>query len=283
MSRLRRFAFIVIGLCTLGASLSLAQAPTAFPTPSVLIPEVLNSYPHDPQAFTQGLLWHAGSLYESTGLRGESSLRRVALETGEVEQKIMVSRPADQLTGANALPDYFAEGLALVDERLIQLTWTEGEAFVYDLNDFERLETFNYTGEGWGLCYDGRFLFHSDGSPYLSLRDPESFELLVKFVVTIEGQALQSGLLNELECVGDYVYGNLWQTDYIVQIDKFTGVITAIIDARQLLSAEERAALDPNAVLNGIAYNPETDTFYITGKKWSRLFEVRFVPSPSTP
>jgi glutamine cyclotransferase len=273
----RPFALLSLALLALSA-LAQAQSRPDFITPIRLTPQVIATYPHDPQAFTQGLLWHEGVLYESTGLRGQSSLRRVALETGEVLQRLPVSRPAEQLSGANALPDYFAEGLALVGDRLIQLTWTEGEAFVYDLATFERLDTYTYEGEGWGLCYDGRYLYHSDGTPYLSLRDPQTFELIVKFMVTIQGQALASNLLNELECVGDLIYGNLWQTDFIVQIDKRDGQVVGVIDARDLLAAEERAALDANAVLNGIAYNPESDTFYITGKLWPTLYEVRFVP-----
>lgn len=277
IARLARLA-VLLSLALLALS-ALAQAQSfSFVTPTRLIPQVLATYPHDPQAFTQGLLWHEGALYESTGLRGQSSLRRVDLQSGAVLHKLPVSRPADQLSGANALPDYFAEGLALVDDRLIQLTWTEGQAFVYDLATFERLETYSYEGEGWGLCYDGRYLYHSDGTPYLSLRNPQTFELIVKFAVTIQGQTLASNLLNELECVDDWVYGNLWQTDFIVQIDKRDGQVVGLIDARELLTAEERAALSPNAVLNGIAYNPETDTFYITGKLWPKLYEVRFVP-----
>ncbi|MCS6835834.1 MAG: glutaminyl-peptide cyclotransferase [Anaerolineae bacterium] len=276
-ARLARLTILLSStLLALGA---VAQAQSfSFATPARLVPQVLATYPHDPQAFTQGLLWHDGVLYESTGLRGQSSLRRVDLQSGEVLERRPVSRPAEQLSGPNALPDYFAEGLALVDGRLIQLTWTEGEAFVYDLATFERLDTYTYEGEGWGLCYDGRYLYHSDGTPYLSLRDPQTFELIVKFAVTIQGQTLAANLLNELECVGDLVYGNLWQTDFIVQIDKRDGQVVGIIDARELLTAEERAALSPNAVLNGIAHNPETDTFYITGKLWPKLYEVRFVP-----
>jgi len=274
-----RFARLAALLCLALLALSAQAQQEAFATPARLTVEVLASYPHDPQAFTQGLLWHEGVLYESTGLRGESSLRRVSLEDGEVQERLPVSRPAEQLSGANPLPDYFAEGLALVDERLIQLTWTEGEAFVYDLATFERLDTYRYEGEGWGLCYDGRYLYHSDGTSYLSLRDAQTFELIVKFMVTLQGQALAANLLNELECVGDVVYGNLWQTDFIVQIDKRDGQVIGVIDATELLSEEERAALNPNAVLNGIAYNPESDTFYITGKLWPKLFEVRFVPA----
>lgn len=232
--------------------------------PPVLVPQVLNTYPHDSSAFTQGLLWHAGALYESTGLRGRSSLRRVDIETGIPE----ISLPLDDA--------YFGEGLERVGDRLIQLTWQSGLAFVYDLHSLELIETINYAGEGWGLCSDGRFLFMSDGSSFLSLRDLDTFELLFRGAVTLDGQLIPPQLLNELECVGEHIYANAWNTDYIFRIDKYTGQITALIDASALLNAAERSALSPGSVLNGIAYNPESQTFYITGKNWGSLFEVVF-------
>jgi glutaminyl-peptide cyclotransferase len=262
--------------------------------------EIINVYPHDVSAFTQGLIWHEGSFYESTGQRGASTLREVHPTTGEVIRSVPVTRPEEQLTGDNALPDYFAEGLELVGDQLIQLTWTEGEAFVYNRETFERVDTLNYMGEGWGICYDGRYVYMSDATQYLAIREADTLELIGRMLVTFNGQPFAPQLLNELECVGDYIYANLWgaspyaasfPTDYIVQIDKFTGNITQIIDAGNLLTdemileipgattaADGTAQLPGNAVLNGIAYNPETDTFFITGKYWSRVFEVRFVP-----
>lgn len=248
---------IVIALLTMSAA---AQAPEV----PVMLPEVINVYPHDDGAFTQGLLWDSGFLYESTGLRGQSTLRRVEIETG---------RPLETVSLAD---DLFAEGLERVGDTLIQLTWQAGLAFVYDFNTFERLDTISYDGEGWGLCYDGRYLFMSDGSSYLSIRDPESFELIFRGAVTYNGQILPAQLLNELECVDDYIYANAWNTDYIFRIDKFTGDIVAVIDASSLLTEAEKAALDPGSVLNGIAYNPESMTFYLTGKKWLKIFEVVF-------
>ena len=235
----------------------------------LLVPEVISVRPHDTSAYTQGFLLYDGSLFESTGLRGESTLREVDPETGEVLRMIPVA------------DEYFAEGLERVDDRLIQLTWQEHQAFVYDLESFEQIDSYTYEGEGWGLCYDGRFLFMSDGSPFLSLRDAETFELLVQSMVTLQGRPVER--LNELECVGDYVYANVWQTDYILQINKWNGVVVAVIDASGLLTDEEQASLQSPSqdVLNGIAYNPETDTFLITGKRWPRMFEVRFVPAES--
>ncbi len=237
----------------------------AWAQPPVLVPKVLNTYPHDSSAFTQGLLWHGGALYESTGLRGRSSLRRVDIETGLPE----VNLPLDAA--------YFAEGLERVGDRLIQLTWQSGLAFVYDFPSLELIETIQYAGEGWGLCSDGRLLFMSDGSPYLSLRDQATFDLIFRGAVTLDGQLIPPQLLNELECVGEHIYANAWNTDYIFRIDKFTGNISALIDASALLTAAQRASLSPGSVLNGIAYNPESQTFYITGKNWGMLFEVVFV------
>ena len=246
--------------------LSLALNPLRAQTQEVerLIPKTLKVYPHDAGAFTQGLLWHDGFLYESTGLYGESTLRRVDIESGE---------PLESLSIDN---DYFAEGLELVDGRLIQLTWKAGRAFVYDFASFDLIDAIEYEGEGWGLCFDGRFLFMSDGSAYLSLRDAETFELIVRAAVTYQGQLLPPQLLNELECVGEHIYANAWNTDYIFRIDKWTGEVTAVIDASALLTDAEKAALDAGAVLNGIAWNPESETFFITGKHWSQIFEVTF-------
>lgn len=257
----------LIGVCFFGLALVTAQ-DSATPYRE-LVPEVINVYPHDAQAFTQGLLWLDGHLYESTGLNGQSSLRQVDLQTGEVMRIV----PIDAA--------YFAEGLALVDDRLIQLTWRAGEAFVYDLATFEQVDTFTYDGEGWGLCYDDRYLFMSDGTPFISVREADTFDLIVKSIVTIGGTPVRTGFLNELECVGDYIYANMWRLDLIFQIDKTTMQVVGLIDAANLLTEEERAELAIDAgrdVLNGIAYNPQTDTFFITGKNWPKMFEVRFVP-----
>ena len=240
-----------------------AQLPPDFP---ILVPEVINEYPHDDNAFTQGLLWFDGVFYESTGLYGESTLRQVDIETGEAVESVPLS------------DEVFAEGLEKVGDTLIQLTWQAEEAYVYDFETFELIDTIAYEGEGWGICYDDRYLFMSDSTSYLSVRDPETFDLIFRGAVTIDGQLVPAQLLNELECVGDYVYANAWQTDFIFQIDKFTGDVVALIDASELLTDDERAELTGGQVLNGIAYNPETETFFITGKQWPKLFEVVFVP-----
>ena len=224
--------------------------------------EVVEDYPHDPEAYTQGLLWHDGSLLESTGQYGESSLRRVDRDSGEVRE-------------ARALPsEVFGEGLARVDDRLIQLTWRQGEALVWNLDGFEEVERLGYRGEGWGLCFDGRSLVMSDGSSKLTFRDPETFEVVRQVVVVMGDGAV--GRLNELECVEGWIYANVFTTDWIVQIDPESGKVNALIDASGLLSAAETQGAE---VLNGIAYDPEREVFYLTGKLWPKLFAVRFVPA----
>lgn len=226
-----------------------------------LRPQVLASYPHDPTAFTQGLLWYEGQLLESTGLNGRSSLRRVDLESGQVLQQVPVPE------------QYFAEGLALVGESLYQLTWQSHAGFRYRLADLAPEGGFTYEGEGWGLCYDGQRLVRSDGSADLIFHRPEDFAELGRVTVTLDGAPQER--LNELECVGGQVYANVWQTDRILRIDPVSGRVGAEIDASGLLSAAERQGAD---VLNGIAFNPQAEVFYITGKLWPKLFEVRFAP-----
>lgn len=229
--------------------------------PKNAVPEVLATYPHDTDAFTQGLLLNGDRFFESTGLYGESTLREVVPETGEVVREVTVP------------PEYFAEGLTLVGDRLVQITWREGTAFVYDVGTLEQTGTLSYAGEGWGLCYDGEQVVMSDGSATLTRRDPETFEVLGSYGVTLDGQPVTR--LNELECVGGDVYANVWQTDTIVRIDE-TGEVIQEIDASNLLTEEERAQLGPDAVLNGIAYDPEAKTFFLTGKLWPKVLEVRF-------
>lgn len=224
--------------------------------------DVIESYPHDRSAFTQGLLLEDGVLYESTGLSGRSSLRAVEIETGRVLRRLALPLPE------------FAEGLALVGRRLVQLTYTSGRAFEYELDTFRRRRELTYSGEGWGLCYDGTSLVMSNGSDRLAYRDPESFAVQREMSVTLDASPLMN--LNELECVGDSIYANVWNSELIVRIDASTGRVTERIDASGLLSQEARRGTD---VLNGIAYDPSTKTFLITGKLWPRLFRVRFVRS----
>lgn len=279
---MRRDMVLTMALVLMSAlliSLAAAQSPTTpAPTPTprpadILVPEVIADYPHDAGAYTQGLLLHDGFFYESAGQYGESTLRQVDPETGEVLKQVDV--PAE----------YFAEGLALVEDRLIQITWREQTAFVYDLETFEQVGVFEYEGEGWGLCYDGQQLFMSDGTDTLTVRDPQTFEATDERLISLEGRPVSEwafqgrplSLLNELECVDDWIYANIWYSDLIFQIDKNSGEVKAVIFAGDLLTDEERSSLADDSVLNGIAYDPQKEVFYLTGKRWPRLFEVRFV------
>lgn len=224
--------------------------------------QVLERYPHDPTAFTQGLELHDGLMYESTGLYGSSDVRVVVPETGQV------------LTQVPLAAHFFGEGLTIVEDRILQLTWQENVAMIRDRGTLAEQGLFNYQGEGWGLCYDQPRdrLVMSNGSAELTFRDPDTFEPVGTVAVTLDGQALP--MLNELECVGDRVWANVWLTDQIVRIDPATGVVDAVVDASGLLTGREATAAD---VLNGIAAVPDSDTFMITGKLWPWMFKVRFV------
>ena len=222
--------------------------------------QVVRSYPHDRTAFTQGLLLDNGKLFESTGLVGQSSLREVDLQTGRVIRKVDVPAPI------------FAEGLALAGDNLIQLTWQNQRALIYNKNTFARAGEFSYRGEGWGLCNLASQLVMSDGSANLTFRRVSDFGVIRVLRVTMDGQPLDQ--LNELECVDGAIYANVWMRDLIVRIDAATGRVIQRIDAPNLLSPLERQGVD---VLNGIAYDSADQTFLITGKLWPKVFRVRFV------
>lgn len=223
--------------------------------------EVIGRRPHDRGSFTEGLVVAGGKLYEGSGLRGQSTLREVDLRTGAVTRSVALDAR------------YFGEGIAVVDDRVVQLTWQEHTALVYRLSDFRQVATFTYDTEGWGLCDDGTRLVMSDGTSQLYFRNRSSFAVVGRVTVTNNGVPIDQ--LNELECVDGQVYANVWQTDTIVRIDPASGKVTAQIDAAGLLSANEMSGVD---VLNGIAHDPSTKTFLLTGKYWPTLFEVRFVP-----
>ena len=224
--------------------------------------EILEIVPHDAGAYTQGLLFDEdGRLFESTGLEGSSTLRELHPETGAV------------LRSVDLAPDLFGEGLALVDDRLVQITWTERRAFVYARDTFDVVETFDYDGEGWGLCHDGETLVMSDGTSTLTFRDPETFAVRSTVTVTAvseNGTGEEIPLLNELECVGDDVYANIYRSDTIAVIDARTGVVEATIDAASL---PRPGGAD---VLNGIAIDPDGD-LWLTGKWWDSMYRVRLV------
>ena len=224
--------------------------------------EILAEFPHDPQAFTQGLVFDGGVFYESTGLYGRSSVREVDAASGRVIRQRMLD------------PSLFGEGLALVGDRLIGLTWHAGVAQVFELSALEIVDRFDYRGEGWGLAYDGERLIMSDGSDTLTFRDPRTFQVLSTRKV-LEGRR-PVAKLNELEFAEGQIYANVWSTDRIVRIDPQSGQVTARIDASGLLPPDVQRQVD---VLNGIAYDPVSKTFWITGKFWPKMFQVRFVPA----
>ena len=220
--------------------------------------EVVNVYPHDRNAFTQGLLYREGVLYESTGLNGRSSLRKVQLETGKVLQQIEIENR------------YFAEGLTDWGSRLVQLTWNTNLGFVYDLGSFKRLQTFSYEGEGWGLARDTRRIVMSDGTSTLRFLDPQTFTVTGRIAVTDGNVPVRD--LNELEMIDGQLYANVWTTDRIAMISPETGRVTAWIDLAGLMP---RGAVSGDAVLNGIAYDAERKRLFVTGKLWPSLFEIR--------
>lgn len=240
-----------------------AAQPTVAPASTIPVYgfRVLQTYPHDREAFTQGLVFDHGTLFESTGLNGRSSLRQVELETGKVLRQVPVAA------------EYFAEGLALVDNRLIQLTWQSHIGFIYEKDTFKQVGTFEYPTEGWGLAYDGTQLYMSDGTATIHVLDPQTLQASKQITVTADQAPIMR--LNELEIVDGELWANIWQTDTIARIDLATGNVVGWIDLGGLLSAEDRA--QPVDVLNGIAYDPDTKHLYITGKLWPRLFQIELV------
>lgn len=219
---------------------------------------VVNRYPHDSNAFTQGLLYHDGQLYEGTGKNGQSSLRRIDLETGEVLQAARLSQR------------YFGEGIEVVGDRIFQLTWRSHMVFVYDRDSFEQLGSHYNASEGWGLAYDGEQLILSDGSDQLTFLDPENFAPQGSVQVTLNGNPISQ--LNELEYINGEVWANVWQTDFIVRIDPDTGRVNSFID---LTGLSAQTTLGSNeAVLNGIAWDKDGERLFVTGKHWAHLFEI---------
>jgi glutaminyl-peptide cyclotransferase len=225
---------------------------------------IVNTYPHDPRAYTQGLIYRDGFLYESTGLNGRSTLRKVQLETGEVLQQERVDQ------------NYFAEGLADWNGRLIQLTWQSSVGFVYDLSSFRLQSTFRYSGEGWGLTHDQSRLILSDGTDTLRFLDPVTFMERGRLAVR-DGNAPVE-LLNELEYVRGEIYANVWHTNRIARISPVSGRVVGWIDLTGLLSKVYQ--LDAEAVLNGIAYDAERNRLFVTGKLWPKLFEITLERRP---
>jgi len=221
--------------------------------------EVVHSWPHDPRAFTQGLVFHDGKLLESTGQEGRSSLRRTELETGKVLQKVDVPEP------------YFAEGTTLLKGKIYQLTWQHQLGFIYDAWTFDKIGTFNYQGEGWGLTNDGQSLILSDGTNRIRFLDPDNFQVR-KTIAVVDG-SMPVMEINELEYVQGEIYANIWHADRIARINPQSGLIVGWIDLKGLLAPGE--VTDEEAVLNGIAYDETNGRLFVTGKLWPKLFEIR--------
>jgi glutamine cyclotransferase len=256
------------------------QTPTPLPTPSSVTPsnspsnqsifnvvpmysyKIIQTYPHDSSAFTQGLTFDDdGNLLESTGLNGASSIRRVNLTDGKVLQQF------------NLPYEYFGEGITIVDDKIIQLTWQNNIAFIYDKKTFELLDNFTLNTEGWGLTYDGNHLIMSDGTANLYFLDTVTYETINSINVHDEKGPVKN--LNELEYVNGTIYANIWFSSKIAIINPTTGQIEAYIDLENL--SQPYTTKDSNAVLNGIAYNPQTNKLYVTGKNWSNLYEIQII------
>jgi glutamine cyclotransferase len=230
-------------------------------SPPVYGYQIIHTFPHDPAAFTEGLVFNGGFLYESTGLYGRSTLRKTQLETGQVLQQ-------------HDLPaDVFGEGATIFGDRIIQLTWKSQLGYVYDKLTFRLLREFTYPTEGWGITHDGKNLIMSDGTANLYFLNPDTFERVGQIRVHSEDEPVTQ--LNELEYVQGEIYANVWQTDRIARIAPDTGQVLEWIDLSGLLSAEDRRV--PVDVLNGIAYDPEHDRLFVTGKLWPKLFEIKLI------
>jgi len=254
---------LVIGLLVLTGVFSIYRYSNLEPsTNSKIIPvytyKVVTTYPHDRSAFTEGLVFEDGLLYEGTGLHGYSTLRRVKLETGEILQICKLP------------PQFFGEGVTIYGNKIIQLTWRSHIGFVYDKYNFKLLQEFNYPDEGWGITHDGKHLIMSDGTSILHYLDPETFEEIYQIKVTANGIPVTG--INELEYIQREIYANIWQTELIARIDPLTGQVVGWIDLKGILSPENDS--ETVDVLNGIAYDAKNKRLFVTGKFWPKLFEI---------
>jgi glutaminyl-peptide cyclotransferase len=261
MRAIRRFAVAFL-LAALGQLLAgQSSHPLHAGRPPEYTFKVVRTFHHDPAAFTQGLAYRDGFLYEGTGLNGRSSLRKVRLETGEVVQQVNLSQ------------EFFGEGITILKNEVLEITWKSQTGFVYNLSDFRLLRWFPYAGEGWGLASDGRELFMSDGTPEIRVLDPATLSLKRRF--TVHDGTTRIDQLNELEFVEGQIFANVWQTDRIARISPRTGRIVGWIDLKGLMGPTVQ--LGPGAVLNGIAYDPSRKRLFVTGKLWPSIFEIQLV------
>lgn len=268
----RAFGIWLIALLMASCSNEKAAPEPSFIADVLQVPQltvaVVRRLPHDPTAYTQGLVLHDGQLLESTGRYGESTVRVIDPATGVVLR-------------SHALPaTVFGEGLAATADHIVQLTWKELTAYVYDFESFEVQKRLRYGGEGWGLCFDGTDLYMTNGGDQLVRRDAVSFEPLESLTVSSAGGALSGA--NELECVGESIWANVYPTTTVIQIDKRSGAVIAAADLSSVIPAGVNPS-DPDQVPNGIAYNPSSETFFVTGKLWPELLEVRFARPERAP
>jgi len=256
----RLLFLLLVGVVIVSLSYSLLTRPEEPDTEHAYT--IVNTFPHDPEAFTQGLVYHEGRLYEGTGLRGQSSVRIVELETGEI-------------TKIHRLPpDYYGEGITIHGDTIIQVTWQSRVGFIYDMDSLEALDNFSLSTEGWGLTSDGASLILSDGTPTLRFLDPETFQ--ETRTIEIRDDDEQVSLINELEYINGEIFANIWQTDMIARIDPVSGSVLGWLDLSGLREhIAEDASID---VLNGIAYDDETGHLFVTGKLWPLLFEIELTP-----
>ena len=225
--------------------------------------EVVKTFPHDPKAFTQGLVFEDGFLYEGTGLNGQSEIRKVELETGKVLQSYKLPN------------EYFGEGITIYGDRIIQLTYLSRVGFVYDKKTFDLLREFSYQTEGWGLTHDSKNLIMSDGTPMLYFLDPETFTQDHKVMVLDQDSPVWG--LNELEYVDGQIFANVWPTERIVRIEPETGRVIGWIDMEGILKPQDQ--IGPVDVLNGIAYDPASHRLFMTGKFYPKLYEIKLIPA----
>ncbi len=256
--------------CNGNSENELPATNTANNLPALLNYTIINAYPHNSSSFTEGLEWYDNDLFESTGdteYQGNSKLARTDLKTGKAKQEINLDKA------------YFGEGMTILNDKIYMLTYREGKCFVFDLKSFKKIGEFNYTGEGWGMTNDGKYLIMDDGSNNLYYRDPESFQVVKSVGVSDNNGPL--GNINELEYVDGFIYANVWTTQYIVKIDPATGNVVGKADFTGVLNkyapgtfTDQQLATD--AVLNGIAYDKIGKRFFVTGKNWPKVFEVKF-------
>lgn len=260
VARVARKTLLAIALTCYGGAVALAQA--AIPTYGFVVKK---TYPHDTTAFTEGLFIRDGFLYESTGMKGQSTIRRLNLATGKV------------LAGIEVPPQYFGEGITAVGDELVSLTWQSQVGFVYDLKTLALKRQFSYPGEGWALTNDGQRIYMSDGTATIRVLDPTTLAEVRRFQVTADGIAVAQ--LNELEWVDGEIYANIWQTNTIARIDPKSGKIVGWIDLDRLISERDRGG-DVDNVANGIAYDSKQHRLFVTGKRWPKLFEIKLVRRP---